>query len=274
MEMDDKLALPLRRRTPINELVPQLREKLQVASDSQKELASARQELLIYRRRVKMLARKAQLSRIDVGDAGAALLKRLREYLATQQIAFPTDLHDAFDKYEALQKDFGVHDSGYMQAEQELSAREWSFMDQETDFYQYGLPIPTLEEWVDFETLKSAAGAPEISRPEPLMRKSHVPYRLNTSEFPLPSDKDATSMGTDPYLAAVSSSIERNLDHVLAGLGSWQEAFEILIQDQTQRLDRKEAIGVPVNVRAPNIQVCQPLSMHAAVYWEDKLPSR
>jgi hypothetical protein len=57
------------------------RKRLEDASESQIRLATARQQLLIKRGKVRTASRKVQLKRVDAGDAEATFMSRLREFV-------------------------------------------------------------------------------------------------------------------------------------------------------------------------------------------------
>ncbi|KAH9861394.1 hypothetical protein J1614_011140 [Plenodomus biglobosus] len=258
MEMGNNTALLPERREPFNDLVPRFLKELQSASDSQNALASTRQQLLIQRARVQGLGRKVQLSRIDASDAGAVFMNRLREYMSNQGIGFPVNVRDAFDRYEELRTDFGVIESDYLQAERELSGKEWIFMDQETNFYQYELPIPIFEEWAGLVASQSTHEASNKLQPQPLVRTHNMPRGLQTSAIQFPETKELKSMDAHLSTAIGSSDIDRDRDYVLTELGSWQEVFENLRQDQMQRIDCEEASEVPMSSGTPMLNVLPP----------------
>jgi hypothetical protein len=115
------------------------RKRLEDASESQIRLATARQQLLIKRGKVRTASRKVQLKRVDAGDAEATFMSRLREFVNYHREELPSTLLDTYDKVERTRDDLGEIEENYLQAERDLTGAEWEFMDQENAFYQFDL---------------------------------------------------------------------------------------------------------------------------------------
>jgi hypothetical protein len=128
-----------RRSMRLNVVLEQIRKNLEDTSESQSRLATARQQLLIKRERVRTSSRKVQRKRVDAGDAEATFMSRLRESVNHHREELPSSLLDAYDEVERTRNNLGEIEEDYLQAERELTGAEWTFMDQENAFYQFDL---------------------------------------------------------------------------------------------------------------------------------------
>jgi hypothetical protein len=155
------------RRMDAKEVLTQVRKRLNEASDSQARLATARQQLLIKRERVRTSSRRVQLKRVDAGDAEATYMSRLREFVNNYREKLPSTLLDAYDKVERTRDDLGEIEENYLQAERDLTGAEWTFMDQENAFYQFDLHGIMSEEDSEGSTHSSNQLTTVYSHPPP-----------------------------------------------------------------------------------------------------------
>ncbi|CAO2654010.1 Nn.00g107430.m01.CDS01 [Neocucurbitaria sp. VM-36] len=226
-----------------------IQKKIHDASEAQWELAKVRKQLLIKRQRVRTSSRHVQLKRVDAGDAEATFMNRLREYVNENRDKLPTTLLDAYDKVEQTRNDLGEFEENYLQAERDLTGAEWKFIDQENDFYQFGLqkilaeepsdvPIPSQNDQIvhDFPPpppppppfLSSAATAqsppvftvPSFPPPPPPPPPPPLPNR----SWPPPGNSPSHGI------------INRNYHVVMAEIEALRKRFKGLRQEQEQRL--------------------------------------
>jgi hypothetical protein len=113
--------------------------RLETISESHAQLASSRRQLLITRERVRTASRNVRLKRVGAGDAEAAFMNQLREFVNKSRDELPKTLLDAYNTVTQTRDDLGEIEENYLQAERNLTGAEWTFMDQENAFYQIDL---------------------------------------------------------------------------------------------------------------------------------------
>ncbi|KAI4931245.1 hypothetical protein J4E85_003835 [Alternaria conjuncta] len=117
----------------------QIRQRLEEIADSQIRISSARKQLLVKRERLRTNSRVVQLKRVDAGDAEAAFMSRIREFLNDHPGELSSLLQDAYEKVEKARDDLGETEQNYLEDESDLTGAEWMFMDQEDRFYQWDI---------------------------------------------------------------------------------------------------------------------------------------
>jgi hypothetical protein len=122
-----------------DKIMAHIRQRLEEISDSQIDISSARKQLLVKRERLRTASRVVQLKRVDAGDAEAAFMTRVREFVNENPGQLSAPLMDAYREVEETRDNLGEIEQNYLEAESDLTGAEWKFMDQEDRFYQWDI---------------------------------------------------------------------------------------------------------------------------------------
>ncbi|KAI8937918.1 hypothetical protein NX059_005601 [Plenodomus lindquistii] len=239
-----------------NQLLDRVRRELQDRQDAQNDIASARRDLLVQRETVRTTSRKVRLSRLEVGNAEAVFMNRFREYAVENDKTLPEPLRDAYDKVEQMRTFLGEMEANYLQMERDLTGAEWVFMDKETSFYQLGLQvsIPDHCEVAKDQPTQCDQSTP-FSTISPALQKDVRPT-VYTQEPP----KVYESYDTPPdwprqEITFDITATRRDLNMVLAELGSWQKTADVLRQEQVTRIEKQEAHGTAMETNEMDLSI-------------------
>ncbi|KAJ4374889.1 hypothetical protein N0V83_001967 [Neocucurbitaria cava] len=257
MDIRGQAGHPEQQTTHGNHSPLSIQKKLRYVSEAQWELAKVRKQLLVKRQRVRTFSRNVQLKRVDAGDAEATFMSRLRAFINENRDKLPTILIDAYDKVEETRNDLGETEENYLQAERDLTGAEWTFIDQENDFYQYGLQ-DLLE------------GEPGVN-PMPPQNDQHIhnnpppppppPFPVSVGTFPSASMFSVPSFPPPPPPPPVAPGqnrlrsadlpsdglVNRDYHTVVAELETLRKRFNGLRQEQKQRITEAEANNVTID---------------------------
>ncbi|KAF1958044.1 hypothetical protein CC80DRAFT_39499 [Byssothecium circinans] len=120
-------------------LVVELQRRLKKASMIQEELGGSREELLIERERLRSSGKSLHDQRVKAGDTEAKFMSTLRRFFNDRRHELPSYLNAAYDEVEVERDKLGAMEEDYLQAERTLSGSEWTFMEKESDVYQFEL---------------------------------------------------------------------------------------------------------------------------------------
>ncbi|KAF2846790.1 hypothetical protein T440DRAFT_405183, partial [Plenodomus tracheiphilus IPT5] len=219
-----------------DKLLDRIRKKLDDISDAQNEVASCRRNLLVQRETVRTTSRKVRLSRMELGNAEAIFMSRFREFAVINNIELPVPLRDAYEKVEQTRTFLGEMEANYLQMERDLTGAEWVFTDQETSFYQFDVRMLIPDDWDDEEDQPATQ---DITSSTLILPNVQTRLELDTH-------RPHGSAGTYSELLPEEIGFDikatrRDLNFVLAELGTWQKKFQALRQKQSKRIDRDEA---------------------------------
>ena len=122
-----------------SQAVIRIRQRLEEVSESQIRISSARKQLLVNREKLRMTSRAVRSKRVDAGEAEAAFMSRLREFVNEYPEALSAALIDAYNKVTQSRDELGELEENYLKDERDLTGAEWTFMDQEDRFYQFDI---------------------------------------------------------------------------------------------------------------------------------------
>ncbi|KAF2469457.1 uncharacterized protein BDR25DRAFT_49696 [Lindgomyces ingoldianus] len=149
------------------DLVLYFRQRFEKASKIQEKLAEEREKLLLERDNVRSAGKKVRIRRVQTGDAEAAFMSVLREFINRHGDLFTSELNAAYRKVEQERDILGSMEEDYLQAERSLGGSEWTFIDKENDFYQYEIQDLFSDGFLNRYTLnKDTEPPPQPSRPD------------------------------------------------------------------------------------------------------------
>ena len=141
-------------------------------SAQQENLADAREQLLIDREEVLAQRKELRKRRIQTGDAEIELMNAFRRVFVQIALPVPPSLLSAYKTAEIEHQALRALEEESFEAEDDLGASEWDFMDLENDFYQTFVPGPLSKanndssaEHTEGETITQAKG--ELILPTP-----------------------------------------------------------------------------------------------------------
>jgi hypothetical protein len=172
-----------------DQLIAHIRQRLEDTADTQIQLSSSRKQLLVKRERLRTASRVIQQKRVAAGDAEAAFMSQLRELVNTNSETLSAPLSDAYEKVEQTRNDLGEMEDNYREAESDLMGAEWTFMDQEDQFYQWDIHSILPEGMNDSSTLPYAVmseKSPHLSTLDPIFHPTGVPSSSQVPELPPP----------------------------------------------------------------------------------------
>jgi hypothetical protein len=127
-------------------LIARLQRRLNDLSSQQEKLVENREQLLVDRESVCMNRKTIAEQRTRTANTEIACLNALRKHFHDLERPLPNDLIIAYDEVEKHHLRLRTLEEEYLQAEESLGASEWTFSEQESDFYQHQLEILLSEE--------------------------------------------------------------------------------------------------------------------------------
>lgn len=157
-------------------LAETIRERLGLMAENQEALAEARESLLLDRSAFCSRGKRVQSERIRIGNAEVIFMNAAREFHNKHGSALFPALTAAYDRLQEERDNLGFIETDLFQAEETLGSKEWEFMEQENDFYQYDL-----QELLPDELFEDTSHEQVLS-PEPTVSPSVVQYQAMTSQ--------------------------------------------------------------------------------------------
>jgi hypothetical protein len=226
-------------------MLSSLRTQIEEVIASHENLAEARELLLVKRGKARTRANKVQLKRVDTGNAETEFMDRLREFMFPMDQAIPLLVSDAYTKLVKTRNDLAVTEDDYLLAERELTGLEWSYMDEDNDFYHIELkelvsslahqqtntwnpdertallpPLPT--GWGASPSTTSALMLPQSSTDQLFMNQQNVFPAVSKSAVSL----DFSGQLDDHRLPSISRRHDDNVRQDLLGLAGNFEGFD------------------------------------------------
>ena len=121
------------------QLLKHIQEKVDALSVKQQKLVEAREQLLVEREEGMMSRKRIRHQRIRTGDSEIDLMKAFRQHFVQLARPLPSDLLAAYDRAEKEHSELRSLEEAHLQAEEDLGASEWMYMDLENDLYQYNI---------------------------------------------------------------------------------------------------------------------------------------
>lgn len=115
-------------------------KNLDALSAEQAELMEARERLLVDREEVLTQRKELRKRRVRTGDAEVELMSAFRQVFVQIALPVPSSLLSAYETVENEHQSLRELEEEYLEAEEDLGASEWDFMDLENDFYQHRVP--------------------------------------------------------------------------------------------------------------------------------------
>ena len=120
-------------------ILQDIRKRIDDAAIKQEKLSKSRENLLVKRERTRVSGKKVQAKRSEAGDAEAAFMDHIRNFMNTATTP-SFQMIDLFNKVESARNELGAMEADYQQLERSLTGADWMFKEEEDEFYQYGLP--------------------------------------------------------------------------------------------------------------------------------------
>jgi hypothetical protein len=160
--------------------VTHLREQIEQIAENQEVLAEARETLLVERSTLRSHSKRVNTQRVRTGNAEVEFMNALRVFYHENGLALPPALLVAYEKVQEERDKLGSIEAEYFQAEEALGGKEWEFMDQENDFYQYELQDLFSHPMFD-DAGTTARTQPHEQCSEPTLPQTLVEYQATKS---------------------------------------------------------------------------------------------
>lgn len=241
----------------VKDYAPNIEAELKSTSTLQLQLVESRERLLVKREKVRASAQKVQLSRMQTGNAEISFMDKLRDFINEINRQLPVALRDAYAELVTARNEFAVAEDNYLQSERELSGIEWQYIDQENDFYQIDLRslINTLHSmWKSAEACDAHASQNHAPSSLPSPRSPHATFRNQTGLLSVPSLPPPAPPSLPPRISRSPSrpsslcrtSFDFNDGYMHEGLDDLREAFDVLRDEQSERMECREIPEAPL----------------------------
>jgi hypothetical protein len=151
----------------VQDLVRHLRQQLEDVSRQQRQLANAREKLLMKREQLRACGKILRTQREKTGRAEEVFMTSVRRFYSDQEgrPSLPSHIQEQYRLMEQARDELGEAEDEWMQTDRQLGGEEWDFSDKEAMFYRNDVATRFSDEF--FDSI--------LRRPRSPQQQPHVP---------------------------------------------------------------------------------------------------